>query len=58
MTEQPTHKPTHDEISRRGGLSKSPAKMTAVLRNLAKAKSALSAKRALKNKGCSAAPAS
>ena len=53
MSEQPTRKPTFDEFCERGGRSRSPAKTAAVLRNLAKAKSALSAKRALKNKGCS-----
>jgi hypothetical protein len=37
---------THSEISSRGGKSKSPAKLTAVMRNLSKAKAALNAKRA------------
>jgi hypothetical protein len=36
---------THSEISSRGGKSKSPAKLTAVMRNLS-AKAALNAKRA------------
>ena len=37
---------THSEISSRGGKSKSTAKISAVRRNLAKAKAVLSAKRA------------
>lgn len=37
---------THAEFSRRGGASKSPVKMAAVLRNLALAQAALAARRA------------
>jgi hypothetical protein len=43
-----SEKVAHDEISRRGGLSRSARKMEAVLRNLAKAKAALNEKRAAK----------
>jgi hypothetical protein len=38
-------KPFHDEISRRGGLSRSPAKMQATAKNLAKARQVLTQKR-------------
>jgi hypothetical protein len=49
-----SEKLAHDEVSRRGGLSRSPRKMAAIQINLAKAKAALSAKRA--ERRCSAAP--
>ena len=39
-------KVSHDEISRRGGLSRSPVKLAAVRNNLEKAKAALAARRA------------
>ena len=41
-----SEKPTHDEISARGGRSRSEAKLEAVARNLAKARKALNARRA------------
>jgi ribosomal protein L29 len=43
-------KPFHDEVSAKGGKSRSPAKLEAVRRNLAKAKAVQAEKRALKAK--------